>query len=87
MALWTPAQIAWNSGMSDEDAKKKGFEQEFIALEKKYGCASIPMSDIYHFRPPTEAELNQTVGGGLTYGEWAGITGKGKLMREIIKGI
>ena len=83
MTLFTKAQAAWNSGMSDEKAKAEGFEQEFIALEKKYGCASIPLCDLPTKREPTEAELKCEVSRGVTYGDWKGITGPGKQLREM----
>jgi hypothetical protein len=44
--LFTKAQAAWNSGMSDEEAKSLGFEKEFDALRDKYGCACIPLRDL-----------------------------------------
>lgn len=38
----------------------------------------------------SESELNtriSNIAGGTTYGDWAGITGPGKQLREIIKGM
>ena len=40
-------------------------------------------------RVPTQQELDTHVGplvGGRTYGEWKGITGPGKVLRELLKG-
>lgn len=70
---------------------------EWRKMKRLFGCGSARIDYVngWHYRapqPPTEAELNAIVGPaiyggskrGLTYGEWAGITGPGKRLREII---
>jgi hypothetical protein len=65
---------------------------EWKKMKKLFGCASAPVSYVNGWRhqakqPPTQAELDQpisNIAGGRTYGEWAGITGPGKQLRQML---
>ena len=58
-----------------------------------FGCGSLSFSYLHGHRqqakqPPTQQELNTPVGpfsGGLTYGDWKGITDPGKMLRGLLK--
>jgi len=66
---------------------------EWRKMKRLFGCGSLPHSYLLGHRPrpprvPTQQELDTHVGpmaGGRTYGEWAGITGPGKQLRELLK--
>ena len=66
---------------------------EWRKMKRLFGCGSLPHSYLLGYRPvvsqvPTQQELNTHVGpmaGGGTYGEWKGITGPGKSLRELLK--
>lgn len=68
---------------------------EWQKMKKLFGCRSATLDYVEGYsndnkvRPITysEAELNQkisNIAGGCTYGEWKGITGPGKLLKDII---
>jgi hypothetical protein len=78
--------------------KRFGFENkrvlinEWKKLKKKWGCKSIPVPFLIEVEPNlrrwnslTESKLNADVGGGMTYGAWKGITGPGKLLKDILE--
>ena len=66
---------------------------EWRKMKRLFGCGSLPPSYLLGYRPqpprpPSQQELDTPVGnmaGGRTYGEWAGITGPGKQLRECCK--
>ena len=78
--------------------KRMGFDNkpkiiaEWRKMKKLFGCASLPHSYLGGYRPrrpqpPTQRELDapiSNIAGGVTYGEWAGITGPGKQLREVL---
>lgn len=71
---------AWNSGMElDEVIASYGPEAESIwkELEAKYGDRSIPVPDLYGYKPkePTDP----------AYRRWKGLDGPGKELQRIIK--
>jgi len=82
LSIRDKAILAWNSGMTVEDAEKRfktDLSHFFKDFEKRYGCKSIPISDMHEggrFRTKT-----------LTpeYMNWKGLTGSGARLREIIK--
>ena len=78
---------AWNNGLTLSQAAKRltGIETKALIavwreLKRKHGCSCISKPS----REPTERELQQDVG-GMTYGDWKGTTGPGKLPRDTIK--
>lgn len=66
---------------------------EWRKMKRLFGCGSLPHSYLLGYRyrapePPSQQELDapiSNIAGGLTYGEWAGITGPGKQLREMLK--
>lgn len=69
---------------------------EWRRLKRLFGCKSLPLLYLYGYtqRPLTEQELSAVVGGNpgkkkkggvLTYGDWLGVTGPGKRLREILR--
>ena len=69
---------------------------EWRRLKRLFGCKSLPIPYLYGYipKPPTEQELSAVVGGNpgkkkkgvvLTYGDWLGVTGPGKRLREILR--
>lgn len=69
---------------------------EWRRLKRLFGCKSLPLPYLYGYtqRPLTEQELSAVVGGSpgkkkngprLTYGDWLGVTGPGKRLREILR--
>lgn len=80
--------------------KKKRFDFENNAkliaqwreMKRLFGCGSLSCSYMNGYRqqakqPPTQQELNTPVGpfsGGLTYGDWKGITDPGKMLRDML---
>ena len=67
---------------------------EWRKMKRCFGCGSLP--SLYLLlghrprapRPPSQLELDTPVGdmpGGRTYGEWKGLTGPGKQLRELLK--
>jgi len=78
---------AWNNGLILSKAAKRlsGIETRKLItvwreLKRKYGCSCVSKPS----REPTERELQQDVG-GTTYGDWKGLTGPGKKLRETLK--
>jgi len=70
---------------------------EWRKMKKLFRCRSAPAWYVNGWREPSkapvyaEAKLSALVGppglyGSGTYGDWAGITGPGKRLREILKG-
>jgi hypothetical protein len=68
---------------------------EWRKMKKLFGCRSAPAWYVNGWKKPSEnpvyaeAELSQFVGppglyGSGTYGDWAGITGPGKWLRDIL---
>ena len=68
---------------------------EWRRLKRLCGCKSRPVSYLYGYtpKPLTEQELSAAVVGShgkrkkgfvLTYGDWLGVTGPGKRLREIL---
>lgn len=51
-------------------------------LKLSLGCACIGTDK--KPKDPTPAELSQLVQGGMTYGDWKGITGPGAMLRAIL---
>lgn len=66
---------------------------EWRKMRQLFGHSSLPLSYLHGCRPrpaqpPTQQELDTPVGnmpGGRTYGDWKGITGPGKRLRELLK--
>ena len=86
----------WNAGLTLSETHKRmnerGFEhdvQELIrgwrARKKEFGCACVVR---HKPRPISDAEASQLVGprmyGDGTYGDWKGITGPGKQLRDLL---
>ena len=72
--------------------------REWREMRKLFGCASLPWTYLHGltatvrsraFEGPSAQELNAPTGsilaGGRTYGEWKGITGPGKQLRDILR--
>jgi len=68
---------------------------EWRRLKRLFGCKSLPLPYLYGYipKPPTEQELSAVVAGNpgkkkkgdvLTYGDWLGVTGPGKRLRDIL---
>lgn len=78
----------WNAGAEESAFIAAGLQQEYSDLEKRYGCASIPAGDLYRSRwGRTQEEIdkeNAGYVGGMTYGDWKGETGPGKMLRDIV---
>lgn len=72
------------------DNKPKLIE-EWKKMRKLFGCASLPYDYLLGYYPtpkeaPSQQELNTFVGPlCANYGEWAGITGPGARLREMLK--
>lgn len=75
-----PHQVirAWNSGLSYEEAKKLLSERHTIdidrywqILEQRYGCASIPLKDMYSggFRSKSDLQICRERHWNLPMGE------------------
>jgi len=79
--------------------KRHGFDDkpkliaEWRKMKTLFGCGSSRIDYYNGWRysapqPPTQAELDTPTGsalaGGRTYGDWAGITGPGKQLREML---
>lgn len=68
---------------------------EWRRLKRLFGCKSLPLPYLYGYipKPATAEELSAVVGGTpgkkkggvITYGDWCGITGPGKRLREILR--
>lgn len=94
-------RMLWNNGLTLSQAWKRmqikrpeasvqTLITEWRRLKRLFGCKSLPLPYLYGYipKPPTEQELSAVVGnlhGGRTYGEWLGVTGPGKRLREILK--
>ena len=94
------ARMFWNNGLTLSQAwkrmqiKRPGASlQTLIAewrrLKRLFGCKSLPLPYLYGYipKPPTAQELAAVVGklsGGHTYGDWLGVTGPGKRLREML---
>jgi hypothetical protein len=68
----------------------KGLQQAKEDLRTKYGLHWRDMLPVASATPtvPTQQEHDapiSNIAGGRTYGEWAGITGPGKQLRELLK--
>ena len=71
---------AWNAGLTkDEMVSKVGSEAAALydELEQKYGCACIPIHILHDFTPTPDTDPDLLA--------WRGITGPGKLLRDLIK--
>lgn len=95
------ARMFWNNGLTLSQAwkrmqiKRPGASlQTLIAewrrLKRLFGCKALPLPYLYGYtpKPPTAQELSAVVSklsGGRTYGDWLGVTGPGKRLREILK--
>ena len=77
---WTKAQRAWNAGLDKPDDVP---ESEWQALRDRYGCRSIPVSDV--FGPPRASRLTLSRNAVEEYLRWKGELGPGKQLRDIIK--
>lgn len=94
-------RMFWNNGLTLSQAwkrmqiKRPGASlQTLIAewrrLKRLFGCKSLPLPYLYGYipKPPIAQELSAVVGklsGGHTYGDWRGVTGPGKRLREILR--
>jgi hypothetical protein len=66
---------------------------EWRKMKRLFRNGSLPQSYLLGRNPspprvPTQQELDTPVGdmaGGQTYGDWAGITGPGKILRELLQ--
>lgn len=95
------ARMFWNNGLTLSQAWKRmqikrpgaslqALITEWRRLKRLFGCKSLPLPYLYGYipKPPTEQELSVVVGKldmGRTYGDWIGVTGPGKRLREILR--
>lgn len=64
---------------------------EWRKMKRLFGCGSARLDYVngrryFPPKPPSEAELNAPISnmfGGQTYGEWKGLTGPGKQLKEL----
>lgn len=93
-------RMFWNNGLTLSQAwkrmqiKRPGASlqtliTEWRRLKRLFGCKSLPLPYLYGYvpKPLTERELSAVVGKldvGRTYGDWLGVTGPGKRLREIL---
>lgn len=93
-------RMLWNNGLTLSQAWKRlqikrpeaslqTLITEWRRLKRLFGCKSLPLPYLYGYipRPSSVKELSAVVGnisGGQTYGDWCGITGPGKRLREML---
>ncbi len=88
MTLSKAAKYMRNFGFANVDL----WISEWRIMKKKFRHASLSWEYLYGYpeKPsrlhvPSERELASIVGpGGMTYGDWKGITGPGKQLRDIL---
>lgn len=70
---------AWNAGLTKEEMVSKLGEDIsgiYDMIEQKYGCACIPIHILRDFTPKPDTDPFLL--------EWRGITGPGKVLRDLI---
>ena len=71
---------AWNAGLTKDEMERKlgvGIAGLYEQLEQKYGCACIPIHILHDFTPTPDTDPDLLA--------WRGVTGPGKLLRDLIK--
>lgn len=100
MTIEEKIRRCWNCGLRLKEAYKRlnerhGFTdkamlvKEWRLMKKNFGSGCVPIwyftSDKKPVRKVSQKELDAVIdGSGTTYGQWKGITGPGKQLREAI---